>query len=79
MNEDELQQKRRENEEAATANRARILNLPYLDTRNFEASVPLVSGLLDIEEMRQSFILPLQKGGDGAQRLDGVSKYRLCL
>jgi len=66
MNEDELQQKRRENEEAATANRARILNLPYLDTRNFEASVPLVSGLLDIEEMRQSFILPLQKGGDGA-------------
>ena len=65
MNEEELQAKRRENEEAATRNRARILGLPYLDTREFESSIPLVNGLLDKEEMHKSFILPLSKGGDG--------------
>jgi len=65
MNEEELQAKRRENEEAATRNRARILGLPYLDTREFESSIPLVNGLLDKEEMHKSFILPLSRGGDG--------------
>lgn len=65
MNEEELQAKRRENEEAATRNRARILGLPYLDTREFESSIPLVSGLLDKEEMHKNFILPLSKGGNG--------------
>ena len=66
MTEDELQKKRRENEEAATANRARILGLPYLDTREFENNVPLVQGLLTAPEMHKNFILPLQQGGDGA-------------
>ena len=65
MNEEELQAKRRDNEEAATRNRARILGLPYLDTREFEASIPLVMGLLDKEEMHKNYILPLSKGGDG--------------
>ncbi|MBR3320283.1 Flp pilus assembly complex ATPase component TadA [Candidatus Saccharibacteria bacterium] len=65
MNEDELQRKRRENEEVATQNRAKILGLPYLDTRDFEDTIPLVMGLLDKEEMHRDFILPLSKGGDG--------------
>ena len=65
MNEEERQLKRRENEELATKNRARILGLPYLDTREFEASVPLVQGVLDKEEMHKNYILPLAKGGNG--------------
>ena len=65
MNEEELQRKRRESEESATRNRARILGLPYLDTREFEATVPLVFGLLDKEEMHKNFILPLAEGGNG--------------
>ena len=64
MNEWEVQQKRRENEEKATAERARILGLPYLDTRNFEESLPLVEGLLDTAEMHRDFIVPLHKGGN---------------
>ena len=36
MDESEIQQKRRDNEERATADRARILRIPYLDTRGFE-------------------------------------------
>lgn len=64
MNEAEIQQKRRDNEEQATASRARILGLPYLDTREFEQEIPLVENLLSVPEMHQDFILPLQKGGD---------------
>lgn len=63
MNEDEVQLKRRENEEEATRNRARILGLPYLDTREFENEIPLVKDLLDVQQMHQDFIIPLQKGG----------------
>ena len=65
MNEEELQKKRRDNEETATANRAHILGLPYLDTRDFETSIPLTLNLLDKEEMHKNYILPLQKGGGG--------------
>lgn len=63
MNEEETQKKRRANEEAATAQRARILGLPYLDTREFETTIPLTEGLLDKQEMRKNFILPLHAGG----------------
>ena len=63
MDEWEIQRKRRENEEQATANRARILGLPYLDTRDFENDLPLVNGMLNVQEMHQNYILPLHKGG----------------
>lgn len=62
MNEEELQRKRRENEELATASRARILGLHYLDTRDFENDLPLVKDVLSVSEMRKGFIIPLQKG-----------------
>lgn len=64
MDEGEVQSRRRENEEQATASRARILALPYLDTRDFENDIPLVPGLLEVQEMHKDFIIPLQKGGD---------------
>ena len=65
MDEQEIQTKRRENEENATAGRARILGLPYLDTRGFEDSLPLTLGVLTKKEMHENFIIPLRKGGDG--------------
>ncbi len=65
MDESEIQLKRRENEEQATAGRARILGLPYLDTRSFEQEIPLTPNLLSVEEMHRDFIIPLQKGGKG--------------
>ena len=64
MNEEEIQQKRRENEEIATAGRARILGLPYLDTRPFENSIPLVQGMLEISQMHRDYILPLERGSE---------------
>ncbi len=63
MDEREIQNKRRNNEEQATETRAKILGLPYLDTREFENDIPLVKGLLDVKEMHQDYILPLYKGG----------------
>ena len=63
MDENEIQLKRRENEERATFERARILGLPYLDTREFENNVSLVPDLLSVPDMHQNFIIPLQKGG----------------
>lgn len=63
MNEEELQQKRRDNEEQATGDRARILGLPYLDTREFENTIPLTNELLTIQQMHHDYIIPLQQGG----------------
>lgn len=63
MDEAERQRKRRDNEENATASRAKILGLPYLDTRGFERDIPLVSGLVEKEQMRREYLLPLEKGG----------------
>ena len=40
MDENDIQLKRRENEDQATAGLARILCLPYLDTREFENEIP---------------------------------------
>lgn len=65
MDEQEIQSKRRENEENAASSRARILGLPYLDTRGFENNLPLTQGVLTKKEMHENYILPLQKGGDG--------------
>ena len=62
MNEQEIQRRRRNSEEQATASRARILNLPYLDTRTFEQEIPLAINVLKKEQMHNDFIIPLQKG-----------------
>ena len=64
MDEKEVQKKRRDNEEQATFSRARILGLPYLDTRDFEDDIPLVPDLLEKEQMHKDFIIPLQKGNE---------------
>lgn len=63
MDEREIQARRRDNEELATASRARILGFPYADTRDYEATAPLITDLLSIPEMRKNFIIPFEKGG----------------
>ncbi|MDO4526647.1 MAG: ATPase, T2SS/T4P/T4SS family [Candidatus Saccharibacteria bacterium] len=72
MDEREIQRKRRENEEQATESRSKILGLPYLDTREFEKTIPLVKDLLDVVQMHQDFILPLAKG-------DGERHYQFMV
>ena len=64
MDEGEIQAKRRQNEEEATARRARILGLIYLDTREFEKDLPLVRSVLDKSVMHKNYIIPLQEGDE---------------
>lgn len=59
MDEEKIQQRRREQEENATRERAAILGLQYLDTRPFEDSLPLVKDVLTNEQMYQGHIVPL--------------------
>lgn len=59
MDEAKIQQNRREQDEQATAQRAVILGLPYLDTRQFEQTIPLVKDVLETSVMHQNRLLPL--------------------
>jgi Type II secretory pathway, ATPase PulE/Tfp pilus assembly pathway, ATPase PilB len=63
MDEDKIQQRRRDNDEQTTASRADLLGLPYLDTRAFEATIELSRDMLSVSDMHSDVILPLQAGG----------------
>lgn len=63
MDEDKVQQHRREQDEKATKERAAILGLQYLDTREIEQSLPLVNGVLEIPDMYKGRVVPLVVGG----------------
>ena len=65
MNEDEVQRKRRQNEEENTQHRAEILGIPYLDTRDFERDSPLHINLLEKPFMHENHIIPLERGEGG--------------
>ena len=65
MNEQQIQEQRRANEEQAASARAMTLGLPYLDTRPIEETLPLLFNLIDIQKMHSDYVLPLQKGGNG--------------
>lgn len=64
MDEQEVQRRRRDQDERSTQQRAAILGLPYLDTRYIEHDMPLVKDLLPIQQMHQDRIVPLAKGGN---------------
>ncbi len=63
MNEDKVQERRREQDEKATQQRAAILGLQYLDTRSVEESLPLTSGIIEVPDMYKGYIIPLTLGG----------------
>ncbi len=67
MDEDKIQAKRREQDEASTQQRAAIVGLAYLDTRPLENELPLAEGVIAVKDMYQDKIVPLIKGNDGEQ------------
>ena len=73
MDEEEVQRRRREQDEKATRQRATILGLPYVDMRNLEDTLPLVPGMIPIEKMHQYRIVPLAKGGNEVMYQIGVT------
>jgi type II secretory ATPase GspE/PulE/Tfp pilus assembly ATPase PilB-like protein len=63
MDEEKVQQRRREQDEQATLQRAAILGLEYLDTRDIEKTIPLVPDVIKVEDMYKGHIVPLTAAG----------------
>jgi type II secretory ATPase GspE/PulE/Tfp pilus assembly ATPase PilB-like protein len=59
MDEDKIQERRREQDEKATRERAAILGIQYLDTRDIEHDLPLLKDILSTDEMYRGHIVPL--------------------
>ncbi len=62
MDEQKIQQQRRDHDEKSTQQRAAILGLQYVDTREFEATIPLARDVLTVSQMYQGHLLPLKAG-----------------
>lgn len=73
MDEEKVQAKRREQDEASTQHRAAILGLSYLDTRPIENELPLANDVLEVKDMYQDKIVPLIKGDDERSTRFGVT------
>ena len=73
MDEQEVQRRRREQDERATQQRASILGLQYLDTREIENDLPLAKDLIPVQKMHQDRMVPLVKGGNEVKYQFGVT------
>ncbi len=62
MDEIDIQVRRRDQDEKATQQRAAILGMQYLDTRELEANLPLAYDVMTIEDMHRYKLVPLVKG-----------------
>ena len=63
----------RDQEEYNTRNRASLLGLQYLDTRDFTKTAPLFKDALGIDEMHAAKIVPLSDGGDNQPLIFGIT------
>lgn len=73
MDEDKIQERRREQDEQSTRERAAILGLQYIDTRDVENNLALTSGILSNEEMYKGHIVPLIAGNEESPYQFGVT------
>jgi type II secretory ATPase GspE/PulE/Tfp pilus assembly ATPase PilB-like protein len=73
MDEEKIQQHRREQDEKATQQRAAILAMQYFDTREVEANLPLVQGVVEVQDMYRGHIVPLMSGEGSAPYRFGVT------
>lgn len=73
MEEDKIQNQRRDQDEQSTASRAAILGIKYLDTRPFGSNIELATDIIDIPTMRSNRIVPLVAGNEGAAWQFGVT------
>ena len=71
--ETKIQKNRRDHEEKSTQQRAAILGLPYLDSRQFDKVLDLVPDLLSIADMHKNRMVPLQMGAENIPYVFGVS------
>lgn len=73
MDEQKIQEQRREQDEKATRERAAIIGLQYADTRAFETTLPLADDVMSVEEMYKGKLVPLVKGSENGPYRFGVT------
>lgn len=73
MDEDRIQQSRREQDEKSTQERAAILGVQYFDARGVEETLPLVSDVMEIATMHKNRIVPLVVGSEAASWRFGIT------
>ena len=73
MDEENMQNNRREQEEQATSQRAVMLGIKYLDTRAIEDTILLARDVIDISIMRQNRLVPIVEGNEGSSWQFGVT------
>lgn len=73
MDEGKIQAQRREHEEQSASQRAAILGVQYLDTREFEQDLPLVQDVLEVKDMYRLYMVPLKPSEDGSPFQFGVT------
>ena len=73
MDEAEIQARRRDNEEKATQQRAAILGLSYLDTREIADNLPLIDGVIGVDQMHRAYIIPLHRGNEAEAFQFGIT------
>lgn len=73
MDEDKIQSQRREHDESATRQRAAILGVTYIDARSFEKDIPLVEGIMAIDDMYKGRIVPLTRGSEDTPFRFGIT------
>ncbi len=73
MDEDKVQQRRRDQDEQSTQQRAAILGLQYVNTRELEKTLPLVPDVIKVQDMYKGHIVPLAAGSDEQAHTFGVT------
>jgi type II secretory ATPase GspE/PulE/Tfp pilus assembly ATPase PilB-like protein len=73
MDEDKIQQDRRNQDEKATAQRAVILGTQYLDMRPIENTIPLVNNVISVDIMHRNRIVPLVDGDESRTWQFGIT------
>jgi len=73
MDEDKIQQNRRDQDEKSTRERAAILGIQYFDAREVEQTLPLAMNILDNDTMHKNRIVPLVEGSEAEPWRFGVT------
>ena len=73
MDEQKIQKIRRDKDEKATEHRASILGLQYLDAREIENNLPLIRGLIPLDDMHKDEIIPLMVDENSGSYKFGVT------
>jgi type II secretory ATPase GspE/PulE/Tfp pilus assembly ATPase PilB-like protein len=73
VEEEKVQQEKRELDEQTTTQRAAILGIQYFDTRDVEKTLPLVNGVIDIATMHKNRVVPLIGGNESLTWQFGIT------